>query len=216
MLDSKLDWADGKRKLSWIIEEDVLKNVLKWPKIYDRAMSAIWLMNRNVDHWGIKNDGFKNDEKNERGQAALIRAGLAEFVSIEDLTKHYLSKKVWINNTTNPILHIVRGLRNVSFHVSGLNINKRNVHLYIQNKNGEVDYNSGSHEINEFIVIIDEKDFEEGLKDNNWKKRYSTEEKKIMFDTFNKVQNSIGFYELFRRSIEQYLKDVITSQAIKE
>jgi hypothetical protein len=207
------NWADGKRSLKWIPDEKIFEKVSKdWPKIYDRANSSLWLMLRNNEHWGSTNDGF---DSKERGSAALIRGGLAEFVSIEDITKEYFKKKIWISNSTNPILHTIRELRNVSFHVSCLTLTERSVNLSIMNQNGSV--SEVSSEFIETIIKLDINDFN---KLDNWqenrKPNYNEIEKKFMIETFMKVQNSIGFYELFRRTIEQYLIEIINFQIIEK
>ena len=104
------------------LNKKVQNKLHKFPQTYSRAecaMSFCWFIS------GGKDTLFHDDlNRRNRLREGFLRAALAEFVSMEetlirDLDNTNSTKTaIKINNSSNPLLHILRELRNLEIHLN--------------------------------------------------------------------------------------------------
>jgi hypothetical protein len=115
------------------LDEKVEKKLPTFPQTYSRAECAMrfcWFISGSEDTLIYADLGRRN-----RLREGFLRASLAEFVAMEetlvrDLVSANINKRaIKITNSSNPLLHILRELRNLEIHLtsSTLSVEQRDV-----------------------------------------------------------------------------------------
>ena len=173
---------------------------------FDRAQSAMQL----AYYLNSVETFFSHADSKLR--ESFLRASLAEFVSMEetlirDLKRNGITNKSIIKATdsANPLLHIVRELRNLEIHLHSSSIHTSRTKFYLPHqtepdKDLEIDLDIW------FIGDISITDFKH-LRNS---KRYNNNDIVDMLNWFNKSQKIYGIHEILRMAIQEYSELIIT------
>ncbi len=163
--------------------------------------------------WYISGDEkilHAEEPKATRRRESFFRASLAEYVSIEDTLKRDLVKlnKVKITDKTyritdskNPMLHIVRELRNLEIHLSSSQLSENKKDVVWCWKNEEHQHQKTIWTVNDFTV--------EKFKNLRNAKYYSDKDIKEMVKWLNEAQNDWGIENIIFRSICETTSNIV-------
>lgn len=182
------------------LSDDTERQLSIFPQTFDRAQSAMYFayMVDNVE-------AFFPETSSTKRRESLLRASLAEFVSMEETLERDLSglginvAAIKITDTSDPLLHLIRELRNLEIHLYSSKIAFSEGKFYLPNKvNPEK-----SIEIELKIWCIGDIQARDFSRLRN-SKRYSDGDIKHMLDWFNASQKIYGIHELLRIAIQRY------------
>ena len=184
------DYPDiTKGDIFWRAPPDSLKRI---PFLYDRAASSLHMLFIMGSY--TKREGYTP----EIHVAACIRAALVEFIGIEESLKNG-GVKFQIRNTSSPLLHFMRLLRNYQVHIGQHQVQKRSV---------EVTF--AGDEVSMPVAIIDNLNADQFMDLDAIKKykNYTHEEVEKMISLFEEQQCRLGVYELLRRGVNRLVSEV--------
>ena len=96
-------------------DDNKYKQAISIPEIQERLLNSCMFA------------GKISVEKNQSFQCGLVRASIAELVSLEELPivrQHNKNQPFWLNATEHPLLCIVKELRNMQMHLSSVELNE--------------------------------------------------------------------------------------------
>lgn len=185
---------------AWILLSDELEaSITKLPETYDRAESALhfcWSITGALDVYE------RTDPKSIKRREGYLRASLAEFVSMEETLARDLvsigtnSTPIKINHSLNPLLHIIRELRNFEIHLHSASLSSEIREVIFANTNSEIDI--------WMVGDLLEADFRK-LKNA---KLYNNSDIPKMLDWFSQAQKGWGVHDLVYRSIVIYCEEI--------
>lgn len=209
---NKLDFRqlpvlDNKR--SWLCDlGDNRKNSLViFKHVFERASCAL--------HFTSK----FHSEDDEIIKKGLLRAAISEFVSMEEVLKidsdinNISLDPLLIINTENPLLHIVKQLRNYNIHIGSSIIDYASETKRIFGTIEDFEKGTG-YEYTDREAVISNLDIAEFNKLKDAKKYYQSDKIKII-EWFNQNQIKWGVDHLIYLAILDYCDEIITYYKIK-
>jgi len=176
------------------VDDEIRPILERFPAILERV--------QNVIHF-ISQIGAHDVRENVCG---YIRATLAEMVSIEDAQKDIVSAVQLMTTSGNPLLCVVRELRNVEIHLSSVTLSSRN-QPYLW---GDIAKPGDATEVDIQIHWIDNIDIESFRKLRYYEK-YDDSAFKVALSWFDKNQRCWGIGELLYRAISEYAMELAGS-----
>ena len=177
-----------------ILGKEIENNMSRFVETYERVNGAILFSSAY---------GCTLIPRTNQQSEAFFRASLAEFVSMEetlerDLLKLKINKKsIKINDSKNPLLHIIRELRNLEIHLKTSNLLRKKRKALWADK--EIDF---SYDI---INSIEIKDFN-SLRNAKY---YKEDDIKEMLKWFNNAQIEWGVRDLVFRTVRCFCLEII-------
>jgi len=190
----------------FVVLPDEIKNALEvLPETCARFEGAVrfcWYVSGTTDVL------HADEPKATRMREAFLRASLAEYVSVEDTLKRDLlkigsnAKPIKIRDLANPLLHLVRELRNLEIHLtsSQLSSSKKRVRFAGQ------EHETTIWTVNDLTV----QKFEE-LQNA---KHYSKEDIERMVNWFNEAQYDWGVEHLAFRAIVEWASAIVKTYSL--
>lgn len=187
------------------LNKKVQNKLHKFPQTYSRAECAIsfcWFIS------GGKDTLFHDDlNRRNRLREGFLRAALAEFVSMEetlirDLDNTNSTKTaIKINNSSNPLLHILRELRNLEIHLnsSTLSADQRD---FMWKPFGE------ERNVTTNVWYIDNLQPSDFLQLRN-ARNYNLTELEMCINRFLAEQKEWGIQEMIIRGVNSYSEEII-------
>lgn len=187
------------------LNEKVENKLPTFPQTYSRAECAMrfcWFISGGEDTL------FHGDlDRRNRLREGFLRAALAEFVSMEESLVRDLDNidstkpAIKINNSSNPLLHILRELRNLEIHLnsSTLSAEQRD---FMWKPFGE------ERNITTNVWYIDNLQLSDFLKLRN-AKNYSLVELEVCVNHFLVEQKKWGIIEMIIRGVNSYSEEII-------
>jgi len=167
----------------------------KFPKVLERAWSSL--------------EFSVNINESNKGES-LLRASLSEFVSIEeslkiDNPKMYKNSK--INQSTSPLLRMMKELRNYDMHIGTNSVSSINLEVGFVGRDEEIE-NVKTYNFD--FPIISNLTVDEFKKLDCYKKYslYSIEEITKMVSYFEEAQRAFGVSYLIRKGVNHYLYEI--------
>lgn len=191
------------------LEKDAATGIARFKRLSERANNAI-----RFSAWSqssFKTLGCPESEVKQLQEgcfrAALVEFGSMEEIQILDYKENGITKdKLRLNDTTNPLLHIFRGLRNQEVHLQNSTISE----TQIQAMWGHID------NPDEATPITISKWFFEGITPESFNEitpasrrknyYYSPDQIKQMVDWLNTNQETWGIHEIFCLAVEEYCR----------
>jgi hypothetical protein len=172
-----------------VLSKEVEALLEKYPETLDRARGAVLFAEKANGH-----------EESWR-DAAYLRGALGEFRSMDealerDLTAIDLKKSHKLIDSKNPLLHLMKILRDLNFHVKVLQTVK-------ETRNATWD----NHSFNLSIAIITGLSAKDLLSTDN-AKHYTKSDLDLMVHWFNKAQMQWGAGHIVRLSVEYYAREL--------
>jgi hypothetical protein len=173
------------------------------------ALKFCWYVSATTDAL------FVNEPKATRLREAFLRASLAEYVSIEDtlerdlhgLNTNIKALKIW--NLKNPLLHIMRELRNLEIHLTSSKLSESKINVLLVHKGIE-------HQSEKTIWTVNDLTVEKFQSLRYAKERYSQTEIKKMVDWFNDAQQDWGVHDLLYRAICELSSIIIETYSLRQ
>lgn len=188
------------------INEDFKRAFQKYDEILARAEACIRFILK-ISH----EDEIKLKE-------AYLRASLSELVSIEDVLRWlpgsiFKSNIYRLNCSRNPLLHILRELRNYNIHIKSNSMISHRSSVQYGNRHNPSSFDGTlSVEHNMWYVSDIEKNY--FIKLYN-KRFYSDNEIDAMLSWFNKSQKEWGIGDLIYKGLNSYLEEMINHYELK-
>lgn len=148
---------------------------------------------------------------NEGAAKAYLRAALAEFFSIEDILRVQFAsdtESYMVKNSSNPLFHLMKLLRNYNVHLAATSLEKKEVVVALPTEPGR------SYAVS--VAMIDNLEVEE-LKKVRDSKYYSDSDLKKMINNFNREQKKFGVGDLIIKGLimySAYVGQFLTKQSI--
>ncbi|MDB5391934.1 MAG: hypothetical protein JWM11_7580 [Planctomycetaceae bacterium] len=179
-----------------VLPAEVDSKLCAYKATYDRAMGALTFSAL------LCNVPIKVDESGTKLREAYLRAALGEFVSMEETIQLDDSNGMHpkIRDSQNPLLHMMKQLRNMQFHLSNsaLTSHQQNVEWGSQNSAMDLWY----------VEEIDLTDFNKLHGAAN----FSDSDKSKMIGWFNSNQKLWGINELILQSVTLYAKELLAKK----
>ena len=156
---------------------------------------------------------FADEPKATRIREAFLRASLAEYVSVEDTLKRDLVKvgineqAIRISDLPNPLLHLMRELRNLEIHLTSSQLSKAK-------KDVTVILLDAEHQSQTTIWTVNDLTVEKFQELRYAKNRYSEEEIREMVSWFNEAQYDWGVPDLLFRAIVEWASAIIKTYSL--
>lgn len=183
-----LSWGHLKVRLN----PEVQERLSPFTETLDRANGAFWFTHKiNWPDTEIKR------------RESYLRASLAEYMSMEDtlprdLEKNGISKRaVKIYDFQNPVLHIVRMLRNIEIHLRSSTLSSDKIPAVA----GDVRFNNR-------VWFINDLEFDQVVSDLDNAQYYSEEDLRMLIEWFNDAQKRMGVEELIRRAVTTFARHI--------
>lgn len=160
-----------------------------YPNTYDRALSALYFALQIV----------KESTSTIKLREGHMRAAIAEYVSMEETIDVDTKKTGFykIVNSKNPLLHIVKQLRNMQIHI---------LTSKLASATESVTYCGHEFEMQFWSVqAITQKDFDK----LRYKDRYLLADKVEMIEWFNKNQLELGIQEIILQAVLFYSRELV-------
>jgi hypothetical protein len=193
--------------IDWLSPNDAMKNPLtKLQETYDRANAAVrfcWFVGTTAERLCCTEDNTAKTRE------AFLRAALSEFAAMEETLKRDLASRgikggcVKITDSRNPLLHIVKQLRNLEVHLHSatLTSEKKRTLLVGHTENPVQDYSLETWMMDD--ITPEEFDSLRGAK------CYRGIDKTRMIRWFNKAQKIWGVAEIVYRAVLFFGKELI-------
>jgi hypothetical protein len=182
------------------LDKDVEDGLRILPEVRDRLLNALYFCGR-----------IESDTEN-RLRGGYLRAALAELVSVED-TLYRLQRRNELrgevrrlNHSSNPLLHIVRELRNLEIHLRSSTLDSEKRELLW----GHVDKPEDATPVSWTIWWLDDLDLQAFEELNNFK-RYDRAAFAKALAWFDQAQRQWGISELVLRAIKEYARELYES-----
>ena len=179
------------------LDDNIKESLGVWPEILDRVENSLDFI-RRID-----------GEDKDRLRCGLIRAALAELVSIEDIQKKTENGIIdghthKLNTSRKPLLCVVRELRNVEFHISSVVLadEKRKFEW------GHIDSPEEATTVNWTISWIDNLSIGNFEQLRFFSKNYHRGEFVRALSWFNDNQRKWGIVEVMFQAISIYAREI--------
>jgi hypothetical protein len=176
------------------LKSEIDAKLKQYPATYDRANGALSFSAK------ICNTPKANDGSNLKLREAFVRAALGEFVSMEEAVYYDApnGNNGKIKDSRNPLLHMMKQLRNMQFHLmsSTLNTSKKPIVWASQESTITLWY----------VQDIAVSDFDR-LRNAN---RYSASDKTQLISWFNSSQKEWGINQLILEAVNAYATEIVT------
>lgn len=199
-------------RLRYAMDEKIFTNLNKMPFVQERALNSIrfcWLM-QNIEYYlSIRGKELMSFRQ------GLLRAALAEFVSIEEILKKeikhsIIQKKVLsIRDSQNPLLHIIRELRNFELHLNSSRMNSNNIIMFWGRKTEPEVINETELQ----VWTIDNLTVE-GISELRNYSRYQKADIEKIINWFNDAQQKWGVHYLIFLAVELFCEEIINFYSI--
>jgi hypothetical protein len=156
---------------------------------------------------------YTDEPKATRLREAFLRASLAEYVSVEDTLKRDLVKlgikanAIEIIHLPNPLLHVMRELRNLEIHLTSSQLSKAKKAVTVTIFDTE-------HQSETTIWTVNDLTVEKFQELRFARKRYSKEEIEKMVDWFNEAQYDWGVNDLLFRAIIEWASAIVNTYSL--
>lgn len=187
------------------LERNIEDKMLVFPQTYSRAEGAMRFC------WFITGDEktlFHGEiDKRNRLRESFLRASLAEFVSMEEALVRDLDNigsfksALKINDNSNPLLHILRELRNLEIHLTSSTLSAEQ-REFVWKPEGE------ERKIVKNVWSIDNLKASDFLQLKN-AKNYDSSELKAAANRFLIEQKKWGVNELLLRGINSFCEEIV-------
>jgi hypothetical protein len=151
---------------------------------------------------------YTDEPKATRIREAFLRASLAEYVSVEDTLKRDLLKlgikanAIEIIDLPNPLLHLMRELRNLEIHLTSSQLSKAEKAVTVTIFDAE-------HQSETTIWTVNDLTVEKFQELRFARKRYSKDETEKMVNWFNEAQYDWGVNDLLFRAIIEWASAIV-------
>jgi len=187
------------------LEKKVEDRLPSFPQTYSRAEGAMRFC------WFVSGDEktlFDSDlDKRNRLRESFLRASLAEFVSMEETLVRDLNNAgntisaIKINDSSNPLLHILRELRNLEIHLTSSTLSAEQKVFLWKPEGGETKFTSS-------VWFIDNLEPSNFLQLRN-ARNYDATQLQAVANLFLVAQKEWGINELILRGINTYSGEII-------
>ena len=176
--------------IRWSPPPDSLNKI---PELYARAISSLNML------FSISKYAEREGYTPEIHAASHIRLSLVEFVAIEEVMQSSGYSNFKITNSTSPLLHFMRLLRNYNVHIGSPVINKSVIDVEVFEQKWEMP-----------VAIIDNLSVNQfmSLRAIAHQKLYTQEELEKMISLFNEQQARLGVYEILKCGVERLIREV--------
>lgn len=167
-----------------------------YPATYDRAKGSLTFSAR------MCNVPDSSDGSDVKLREAYCRASLGEFVSMEESIKYDDpdGEHHKIVKSQNPLLHIMKQLRNLQFHILSKSLNNQEQNVVWAGQESTMRFwYLEDIQIDEFNRLNDAD-------------RYSGDDKEQMISWFNQTQREWGVNQLILEAVNTYAKEILTEQ----
>lgn len=184
-----LGWGHLKNRLDPQLQE----RLSPLPETLDRAEGAFWFSHK-----------INSTEEDIKRRESFLRASLAEYVSMEDTLDRDLDKAeisdepVRIRDFEDPVLHIIRELRNLELHLRTSELSS-----------DEIPAISGDIEFDKQIWFVNDLEIEHVLNNLYNARYYDDDDLRKLIDWFNPAQRLMGIGELIRRAVITYARHIV-------
>ncbi|HEL2981978.1 hypothetical protein D7Y57_03645 [Stenotrophomonas maltophilia] len=165
------------------------------PQLYERATSALYMLFLS----GGSDIPIRNGVPGELHVAMHVRAALTEFVGIEEAMKN-AGHAYRITNSTSPLLHFMRMLRNYQIHIGTQPMARKTVGIVFGGSDAVMD-----------IAIINNLRADDFMQLEAIRKysSYSRNEVERMIELFCAQQERLGVYEILRQGTNRLIHEVL-------
>jgi hypothetical protein len=156
---------------------------------------------------------YADEPKATRIREAFLRASLAEYVSVEDTLRRDLVKvgikaqSIKITDLPNPLLHLMRELRNLEIHLTSSKLSKADKDVTVIIFDAEHQSQTTVWTVNDLTV----QKFQELRYARN---RYTKEEIEKMVNWFNEAQYDWGVSDLLFRAIVEWASAIVKTYSL--
>lgn len=167
--------------------------LMQYPATYDRAHGAMAFSAR------ISNVETSDDGSDVKRRESFMRAALGEYVSMEE-SIHYddpAGQRPRIVDSKNPLLHIMKQIRNMQFHLLNSNMTSNTQNVIWASQDFKMQF--------WYVQDITLPDFNR-LRNAN---KYSAADKNQMINWFNTKQRQWGVNELIFQAVKMYTEEII-------
>lgn len=194
------------------LNNELRTSMAKFPQTIDRAESSLHFC------WAIDNGSVvfeKTDTRSVKRREGYLRASLAEFVSMEETLKRDLTPlkrdltplgisatPLKINHSKNPLLHMIRELRNFEIHLYSSKLSSATRTAIYANENIEIDI--------WMVGDIQESNFRKLRNARN----YDDKDISKLIDWFNNAQKHWGIHDLIHRAVTAYCDEIKTTYSL--
>ena len=178
------------------LSPDVDQKLAVYPATYDRAKGALTFSAR------MCNVPTSPDGSDVKIREAYCRASLGEFVSMEESIGYDdpTGNHPKIVNSQNPLLHMMKQLRNLQFHILSKALSSGEQPIVWSEQQSTMQF--------WYVDDISIVEFDR-LRDQN---RYSKKDKVKMIDWFNLEQRKWGVTQLILEAVNAYANEILTGQ----
>ncbi|WP_182027241.1 hypothetical protein [Vibrio rotiferianus] len=182
----------------YLLIPEPAKGLVEFPDVYDRVCSVIYHCSM------VSGEPMKKCIPLSAKEATHIRSALCEFVGLEDLLKQLyptLSHAEFaIYKSKNPILHMIKLLRNYNVHISNSELSQKSMKVRaLVDKHGEFDVTV------KFISNLSL----ESLKLMRSATNYSDSQLISMIDIFENEQHEFGVTTLILKAVIDYSEHLV-------
>ena len=176
----------------WSLPPEIAAGIENHPETLLRAKAA--------SHFcGLAPYPERTGDENLRLREAYLRAALGEFVTMEDaLRSDCPANPRRIVDSQNPLLHIIKQLRNLQFHLQTSILTPEQQRVLFRGDEHDMDiYHIGDLDVSDFDKLRDAR-------------RYTDSDKIQMLAWFNQSQRVWGTADLVRRAVEAFASEIAT------
>lgn len=151
---------------------------------------------------------MKDDKLHLWMREGYLRAALAEFVSMEEALKREVQEADWrrANHSANPLLHIIRELRNLEVHLRSGPMSSARKAFMCEDRTMP----DGWHHLDLTVWSIQRVTVQEFTQLVN-AKRYNQSDIASMLDWFNDAQQQCGVGELVEQATKTFASEIAVS-----
>lgn len=174
---------------------------------FEGALKFCWFVSATPDSL------HADEPKATRIREAFLRASLAEYVSTEDTLKRDLvklnikGKAIKTTDSTNPLLHIMRELRNLEIHLTSSQLSK-------SRKAVKLIVSDAEHQSQTTIWTVNDLTVQKFRELKFARNRYSREEIEKMVNWFNEAQHDWGVNHLLFRAIVDWATEIVKAHLL--
>ena len=175
------------------LPEELKKKLTRYPATYARAQGAMFFTAK------ISNEPSSDDGSDIKNREAFMRAALGEYVSMEESISYDDPHGQYpkIIDSKNPLLHILKQLRNMQFHLISSPLKAINHNVIWASKEFEMQF--------WYVQDITMTEFDR-LRNSN---KYSISDKNKMINWFNENQRVWGINELILQAVTMYTEEIV-------
>ena len=177
----------------WSLPPEISTGIENYPETLLRAKAAVHFCR-------LPPYPERTGDENLRLREAYLRAALGEFVTMEETLRSDCptTNPRRIVDSRNPLLHIIKQLRNLQFHLQTSTLTPEQQRVLFMGDEHDMDiYYIGDLEITDFDKLNDAR-------------RYKDSDKIQMLAWFNESQRVWGTADLVRRAVEAFASEIAT------